>query len=643
MTNPGIKPFDSFLEFQRDDIEQSISRRFEAVARTYPDRIAVSAQENQYSYDQLNRAANRVARSILSHCRNQDVPVALMLEQGAPQIITTLGALKAGRFYVPLDPTNPTTRNEYMLHDSAADIVLTNENNIEVATALAGPNRLVLNLDEITDDICEEDLADCPDPGYFAYILYTSGSTGNPKGIVQNHRNILHNVLRHTNAFRIRPDDRQTLLYTSSVYGGQRDMFNALLNGASLHVYVVKNEGIEGLAEWLVHKRISIYCSVTTVFRQLVARLSGLERFDDLRLIKLGGEATSIREVNAFKKYFSPDCIMHCGLGTTETGLVRNYFIGKSTEINANTVPLGYPVDDMDIMLLNDAGNPQSEGATGEIAVRSRYLSLGYWRKPDLTRLAFIADAADGESRIYRTGDMGFIHADGCLEHRGRRDHQIKVRGNRIETVEVEGALLGLESVKEAVVIGLKANQETDMLAAYLVPSREDIPSANDIWLTLANILPEFMIPSYFMWLESLPLLPNGKIDRQALPKSAAPQVDHPFIAPTTDLEIKIANIWRELLTLERIGINENFFVIGGHSLLASQVISRINRCFHIRLPQSALFENQTIASLAQAVVYALVQVLPPIDLAVILDNIEALPDSEVIRLVADKTKDNPL
>ena len=627
------------MEFRKDAIEQSISRRFESMARMHPGRIAVCAREDQYSYDRLNRAANRVARTILSHCRTRNSPVALFLEQSTQQIIATLGTLKAGKFYVPLDPTNPATRNRYMLHDSAAKTIITNQTNLEAALTLSDRDNTILNIDRIADGIGEEDLVDSADPGDHSYVLYTSGSTGDPKGIVQNHRNVLHNVMRHTNAFRIRPEDRQTLLYTSSVYGGQRDMFNALLNGASLYIFVVKNEGMEDLANWLVSNKISIYCSVTTVFRQFVNRLTGVERFDDLRLIKLGGEATSVREVNAYKKYFSPDCIMHCGLGSTETGLARNYFIRKSTPISGNTVPLGYPIDDMDVLLLDDTGIPLTKNAAGEIAIRSRYLSLGYWRRPELTHRAFLPDPVDSAYRIYRTGDMGFIHADGCLEHRGRKDYQIKIRGNRIETTEVEGVLLGLESIKEAVVVGLKDHQGTDKLAAYIVASGEEKPHANDIWLTLTGILPEFMVPSYFVWLESLPLLPNGKIDRQALPKPTPPQSDHQYVAPATELENKIAGIWRELLEVERIGSDDNFFVIGGHSLLATQVVSRLNRCFHIRLPQNAIFESQTIASLAQTVVYTLTQRLPAIDLSVILDNIEALPDAEAIQLIAEKTR----
>ena len=640
MTNPSIDPRDSFQAFKRDDIEQSITRRFEAVARMYPERIAVSTREDQYSYDRLNRAANRIARSIASRCRSRDVPVALMLEQGAPQIIATLGTLKAGAFYVPLDPTNPSARNQYMLDDSAADIILTNGVNLDAATALAGPNRRVLDLDSLDDGSDEEDLAESAAPDAPAYILYTSGSTGNPKGIVQNHRNILHNVLRHAIAFRIRPEDRQTLLYTSSVYGGQRDMFNALLNGASLHVYVVKNEGVAGLANWLIRNRISIYCSVTTVFRQFVNSLNGDEQFADLRLLKLGGEATSPREVNAYQRHFAPECVMHCGLGSTETGLARTFFIDKSTVISGNTVPLGYAVDDMEVVLLDDAGNPQTEHAVGEIAIRSRYLSLGYWRKPDLTNRVFLPDPADDGYRIYRTGDLGIIHSDGCLEHRGRKDTQIKIRGNRIEIPEVETALLRNKSVREAVVVGLKDHQGSDKLAAYLVAAGAERPDANEIWQTLTGVLPEYMIPSYFVWLDALPLLPNGKIDRLALPDPVQLHRNRNVAEPATELERNIAGLWRDALSVERIARDDNFFVIGGHSLLAAQVIARINRSCDIRLPQNTLFENPTLEALARTVVFTIAQKLPNIDLAAILDNIEALPDAEAIQLVAEQTKD---
>jgi amino acid adenylation domain-containing protein len=636
--NSFILPNDSYREFKKEEIEQSISGRFESLVRLYPDRIAVSTQRDQYSYDYLNRSANRIARAILSHCRTKDFPVALLLDQGAPQIISTLGALKAGKFYVPLNPSNPSSRNKHMLYDSGARLIVTNNNNLFIADTLSGQEHQVLNIDRMANDITDEDLTISISPNDLAYILYTSGSTGNPKGIVQNHRNVLHNVMRHTNAYFICPEDRQTLLYTSSVYGGQRDMFNALLNGASLHVYVVKKEGIESLADWLIRNGITIYCSVTTVFRQFTNALTGSEQLDDIRLIKLGGEATYKREMDSYKKYFSSACIMHCGLGSTETGLARNYFINKSTSIGGNTVPLGYPVDGLDILLLDEAGNPLTTEAIGEIAIKSRYISLGYWHNPELTQKAFIPDPDDNESRIYRTGDLGYIHPDGCLEHRGRKDFQIKIRGNRIEAAEIEMALLRITTIKEAVIIGLKDDQGIDRLAAYIVASGEEKPSPNDLWKSLADTLPEFMIPSFFVWLASLPLLPNGKVDRHALPKPETADHNQTHIAPATELEKKIAAIWHEVLGSEQISTQANFFAIGGHSLLAARVMVRINRSCNTRLPLSSLFENQTIAGLAQAVVLTKAQRLADVNLTSMLDHIEALPEAEAEQLLAKKT-----
>jgi acyl-coenzyme A synthetase/AMP-(fatty) acid ligase/thioesterase domain-containing protein/acyl carrier protein len=487
-----------------------------------------------------------------------------------------------------------------MLGDSGAIVIVTNSASLTAAYGLAGEEHQVINLDEIADDLSEDNLCLPIASSSLAYILYTSGSTGNPKGVVQSHRNVLHNTMRHTNAYCICSDDRQSLLYTSSVYGGQRDMYNALLNGASLHIYSVKVDGIFGLADWIINNEISIYCSVATIFRQFSETLTGCESFDSVRLIKLGGEATYKREVDAYKKYFSPDCIMHCGLGSTETGMVRSFYINKSTPINGNTVPLGYPVDDMEVLLLDEVGKPVIAGNIGEIAIKSRYIALGYWRNPELTQKVFKVDPEDGDVRTYFTGDLGIIHPDGCLEHRGRKDFQIKIRGNRVEVSEVEMALLAQGTIKDVVIVGWKDPQGIDKLVAYLV-SGETKPSIAALQQALAAKLPEFMVPSYFVWLDTLPLLPNGKLDRKALPTPGNDRTSlgHEYTEPSTPLERRLIEIWSSLLGVSKIGIHDPFFELGGDSLSAVMMFAALDKELGVSLPTSTLAEHPTIHKLA--------------------------------------------
>lgn len=597
-------PTNPFPEFDKEETEQSIPDRFEQQVKRFSERIAIKSSSCQISYSELNKSANRIAHTLIAQCDETETPVALLMEQGSPQIAAILGGLKAGRFYLSLDPSNPIARNTHMLHDAQARTIVTNNRNYELALEMVKDNQQLLNIDEIDDATSEENLCLPIAPDSLAYILYTSGSTGQPKGVIHNHRNVLHNVMRHTNAYHICAEDRQTLLYTSSVYGGQRDMFNAILNGAALYVYVVKNLGVAHLAEWLIDNEITIYCSVATVFRQLVNTLTGSEIFSTIRLIKLGGEASYKRDVDSYKAHFSSNCLLHCGLGTTETGLARNFFVDKTTTIAGHTVPLGYPVDGMEVLLLDEHDKPVSTGAIGEIAIKSRYVALGYWRKPELTQAVFQFDSTDRETRIYRTGDLGCLHSDGCLVHRGRKDFQVKIRGNRVEIPEIEMALLNRNEIKEAIVIACKDAKNDDILVAYLVASTQAAPNISTLHSCLAKKLPNFMVPSRFVWLDALPLMPNGKVDRKALPAPVGerPDLAHPYAAPQSPLEKKLTEIWADALDLRQIGIHDDFFELGGHSLIAVRITGEIAKLYDQDFPLAIFFEARTIEQLAVSI-----------------------------------------
>ena len=577
--------------------KESIPSRFEKVAQNYPNKIAIKDQSGFCSYDELNRRANRIARIISAENTRRERPVILLLEQGIPQISATLGVLKAGLFYVPMDPSNPLERNRYMLKDSGATLLITDDQHIYSAKQLSDQKVQILNLDQIGSKGSDENLNLPIALETFSYILYTSGSTGQPKGVLHNHRTILHNVMRHVDAFKITPDDRQTLLYTSSVYGGQRDMFNALLNGASLHVYVVKNQGIAGLPQWLIDNKITIYCSVATVFRMLIQTLDGSHKFKNLRLIKLGGEASHRRDIDDFKRYFCDHCIVHCGLGSTETGLVRNFFIDKKTELSGTGVPLGFPVDGVDIILLDENGHEAPTGSVGEIAIRSQYISLGYWNRPELTEKVFSSDPQNKQIRIYRMGDLACLDTNQCLTHQGRKDFQIKINGNRIETIEVEIALLSLDSIRSAVVMGNKDDLERDRLVAYLVSENGLQMPFGELRERLREKLPDYMIPSIFIWMDKIPLLPNGKVAKNQLPppQTTSRNSKPTYVAPRSELESKICMLWSKALKIDSVGIHDDFFDLGGSSLRAFDLLMSVEKEFGISLPTSVMAEYPTV------------------------------------------------
>ena len=599
-----VHPTNAFIRFEKEETEQSIPQRFEQQVRRYPDRLAVKTKSHQLSYAALNKVANRVARALLAQRGEGAESIALLLEHDASMIAAILGVLKAGKVYVPLDPSFPYARNAYILEDSQAGLIITNNENRSLAESLSENRHSLINIDEIGATLSDENVNLSISADNLANIIYTSGSTGQPKGVVQNHRNLLQVAMRYTNGLRISAEDRLTLLQSYSVAGSVSNMLGALLNGASLFPYNVKEEGLIELADLLIEEEITVYHSVPTVFRQFANTLTGKEEFPELRLVRLGGEPVYAEDVQLYKKYFPSDSIFVNSYGASEAASVLRYCVDKDTEISDAVVPVGYPLGDVEILLLDDDGEAVGSDHVGEIAIKSRYTSPGYWRRPDLTRAAFITDPQDEGERIYRTGDLGYMQPDGCLVVTGRNDFRVKIRGFRIEVAEIELALRGLTKVKEAAVVAHEDQRGEKQLVAYVVPEPEQAPTISELRDFLKDKLPDYMVPSAFVVLDKLPLTPNGKLDRLALPAPslARPELDTNFVAPRTPVEEQLVEIWEEVLGLERVGVHDDFFELGGHSLLATQVVSRVRGALRAELPLRYLFEEPTVAGLAERI-----------------------------------------
>jgi len=588
---PAVRPVQS---------EPSIAAVFESQVALYSNRFAIRTTTGDLNYDQLNVLANRQARALRSLAAPRDVPVALFMEQGAAFITAMLAVMKAGHFFVPLDPTIPPERNAQILGDSAARWVIADAGHLLQAESIAIKPCKAINLDAHAAELPGHNLHGSPMDSELAYLLYTSGSTGLPKAAIQDQRSAIHNMRRHVRAFDITPADRISLLYGCSVYGGLRDTFNALLNGASIHAYPVRQLGVERLARWLQDERITIYASVATVFRKFADTIQASDRFPDLRIIKLGGEATSIKDVEIFRRHFGHRCILHCGLGSTETGMVCGFPISRDTVLQGPMVPLGYPIDDLEIRLVDERGNDVRPGVVGEITIRSRYISPGYWRRPELNEKVLSLDPKDPNVRIYRSGDLAVADASGCLTHRGRKDFLVKIRGNRVETAEVEGELRRIDSVAHAIVSARHNGAGELYLAAYVV-SRDADPLASTLRESLALRLPAHMIPDTFVFMKELPLTLSGKVDRQSLPDPLAQRssVQTAFRAPRAGLEESLASLWRSFLRCERISVEDDFFDLGGNSLVAVQLISHVNAEFGQNFTLAILLRAGTIAKMA--------------------------------------------
>jgi amino acid adenylation domain-containing protein len=594
-------PTGTFIEFDKAEVESSVPARFEQQVNHYPGRIAVKTVGAELTYQALNRIANGVARAVLSLSAGDDRPVALLFETGPAMIAAMLGALKAGRVWVPLDASDPNDRISFIYGDSQAALILTDGTNRDLAHELARTHGAVLDIDELTPMLSDENPGLSISPDTFAYILYTSGSTGQPKGVVHTHRSILHSVYRYTNSMRLCAEDRLLLLASYSHAAGVTDIFKVLLNGAALFPFDVRVDGFANLGGWAAQQGITLYHSVPTVFRHFVGSLRGDEDLSNIRIVHLGGEPVSGREVHLFKKHFAPGCLLLNNLGATETSVFRQYFMTQEAEFVGNTVPVGYPVEDMDVYLLDEAGQAVGAGETGEIVVQSRYLASGYWGRPELTQMAFQPSAAGGDERVYRTGDLGVMRPDGCLEHLGRRDSQVKIRGNRIELSEVEGAFGELVAIKDVVVDAREDTTGEKRLVAYFVSAVEPGPSVGELRQALSRTLPGYMIPASFVRLDAMPVTPSGKIDRRGLPEPEwERQTTERYVPPGSRLEKAIAEIWQDLLGLDHVGVNDDFFDLGAHSLLIVQAARRVSDVTDRKLTVRDMSRYSTVRALSR-------------------------------------------
>ena len=597
-------PTHDFVPFQRNETEQSIPERFEQQVTRHPGRLAVDGGERSITYDSLNRWANRVGRAILAlRAEGECKTLGLLLHKDAPMMAALMGALKAGQIYVALDPAHPRARASKMLEDARADLIVTDNANSNAARELGPASRRVLNIDQLDPNLSEQSLGLAVPPDSLAYILYTSGSTGEPKGVVQSHRNVLHNIKKHTNSLHISSDDRLTWLASVSTAQAMTDVYNALLNGATLCPFNVKEEGLARLADWLTQQEISIYHSSASIFRHLLDAMGSQAEYPALRLVKLGSEQVFKKDVERWKSRFSSSSIFVNALSSTEAGTLRQILIDKDTVIRQSVVPVGFAVDGMEVLLLDDTGRPVESGSAGEIAIRSQYLVPGYWQRPELTRAAFLPDPEGGNMRTFLTGDLGRMSPGGCLEYLGRKDLQVKINGFRVEITEVEAALLEVCQLKQAAVVAREVKPGVTRLMALVVPEKDSNPTVETIRSSMKGRLPVHMIPSEFGVLEELPLTPSGKVDRQALACTPSQPLrsEASYVRPFSPLELQISEIWQELLNVRPIGTQHDFFDLGGDSLLAVRMIDQIEECLGARLPLAALYSRATVENVAQA------------------------------------------
>jgi amino acid adenylation domain-containing protein len=591
--------------FSQAEIEQSLVERFARVVARAPRAIALVDAEHRHTYGEVAGATRAVAGAILASGTEAGGPVAVLGDHDAATVIAIFGVLAAGRAYVPLDRAQPTATLAHMLENSGAGLLLVSGAGREVANALA-PRLPVVDIAEALahppadalEKLAARSTADSP-----ACLLYTSGSTGVPKGILHTHRTVGHLVWSNGQAYGLGPSDRLVLAFSPSYAASLSEIFGALLHGASLALVNGKGVGMGELAARLRRERISVLKLPVGLFRTFLRSLSADERFPDIRLVQLGGEALFRKDVEQFRSHFRDDCRLVNRLASTESLSTTRYPIDRDLPLDEGVVPVGQACEDIEVSILDDAGRPLPAGEVGQIAVRSRYLSPGYWRNPELTLATFLPGSPADPRATLLTGDLGRLRPDGCLEHFGRRDQQVKVRGFRIELPVVEAALAALDDVKEAAALAqaTATDGETLRLVGYLVPYPGRTLRLSAIRRALGRALPDFMVPSLFVVLGSLPTTPTGKVDRRRLPSPASVPIlaDGARVAPRSTIERQLVEVWREVLGVGEVGVRDNFFDLGGDSLLLLRAHARVCALLDVALPTVVMFGHPTIAALA--------------------------------------------
>ncbi len=622
------------LDRKKIEIEQTIPDRFESMVSLYREKLAIQTQRRSIDYDSLNRYANRIARSILNRRDSISEPMALLLEDAIDIVAAMLGVLKAGKFFVVLDPSFPANKIERVLHHSEAGAIVASNSTVGLARQFQNEPASIINIDEIAHDLGDDNLGIKRQPDEFVSILYTSGSTGEPKGVVDNHLVNMHlALLDDTN-----PQDRSSLVHSVAFGSGRGDIFYSLLNGATVCQFDLKAEGVDRFAVWLKQQQISICHLPPVAFRSLAPIFATTAAPATLRKIRLTGAPVTSIEFDLYKKCFPRNTTLQINMGSTETRRICGALVDHDFVFPKDGVPVGYPAPWKRVRLLDDNDHDVAPGDIGEIVLQSRYLTCGYWKNPELNAFKFLTQPESPDERIYRTGDLGRMRSDGFLIHVGRKDLMVKIRGFRVEISEIERTLLSHPQISEAAVAVWERELQDKSLVAYVVAKDKADLEVEELRKFLELKLSDYMIPGVFMFIDSLPIA-NGKLDRQALPKpgNGRPPLKQAHVPAGNTMEQQLVGIWQEVLTVQPIGIHDNLFDLGGNSLSAGRIVSRITKSFQVELPLQILFESPTINALALAIAKMSPRQAQDHDLEQMLDTIESLSDEEAVQLVREQ------
>ncbi|MFL5382180.1 MAG: non-ribosomal peptide synthetase, partial [Longimicrobiaceae bacterium] len=580
-------------EWNRTDAEYPayfpIHRLFEAQAERTPDAVAVVHEDRSLTYAELNARANRLAHHLRTLGVGPEARVAILMPRSSELVVSELAILKAGAAYVPIDPSFPAERIAFMLADSGSAVVLA----LPGADLPELPGARRVDVDALADGNAENPRvsADGEAP---AYLMYTSGSTGRPKGVVVPHRAIARLVFENGYA-DFGADDRVAFAANPAFDATTMEVWGPLLHGG--RTVVIPQDVLlepQAFARTLADQQVTTLFITTAVFNRYAQAIPGA--LASLRRLLTGGEAADPSSFARVLAEGGPVSLIHC-YGPTETTTFAITHPVTGVAPDARTIPLGRPISNTRVYILDSHGHPVPVGVAGEMYIGGAGVALGYLGRPGLTAERFVVDpfAAEAGARMYRTGDLGRWLPDGTIEFVGRTDFQVKIRGFRIEPGEIEARLLAHEAVREARVIVREEQPGEKRLVAYVVGGVE----AEGVREHLRRSLPEYMVPAAIVVLERLPLTPNGKLDRKSLPAPEHAADTDRYVAPRTPVEEVLAGIWAEVLRLERVGVHDSFFDLGGHSLLIMRLLADIQATFDLEISIRTVFSMSTLEAMA--------------------------------------------
>ncbi|MEK6284041.1 MAG: amino acid adenylation domain-containing protein, partial [Acidobacteriota bacterium] len=572
----------------------------EQVERT-PDAVAVTFEEQQLSYGELNQRANQLAHHLRSVGVGPEVLVGVLMERSVELVVSLLAVLKAGGAYVGMDAHTPEQRLLFTMEDAGVKLLLTQRQTI---TALPEYSGQVVYVEKEWEEFAEEsqeNLANALAADNLAYVIYTSGSTGQPKGVLISHRAICNHLHWRQTAYPLTGSDRflhkASVGFDISVW----EIFGPLLAGSELLLAKPGGQQESSYLTRLIAERKVTVAHFGPAMLQVWLQEPDIGQCKDLKRVFCGGEPLTVEQRNSFFERFNAGLCHQYG----PTEATVDALVWDCQPDDGGVIPLGRPIANMRAYVLDERLQPVPIGVAGELHLAGAGLARGYLNRADLTSSQFIPDpfSEKGGERLYKTGDQARYLADGNIEYLGRLDEQVKIRGYRIELGEIESVLSEHPVVRQSVTIAREDVAGDKRLVSYIVAAAEDPVEIGELRIHLKQKLPDYMIPSAFVLLDALPLMPNGKIERRALPEPEAPRIDHqPSTTTQTPIEEIITGICAHLLKVEELSGEDNFFELGGHSLLATRLISRLRDSLSIEIPVRWVFQTRTLGELAERV-----------------------------------------